>query len=312
VTVHQGNFDSIPYSNYFANLIVSEETVREGRVPEELNAISRHLKPAGGVLCLGVPHSSDEKLPESASAGQRTGLGIADHSEFSVVEGYTLLTRGMLPGAGNWSHQYGNPDNTAVSRDTRVTGDLGVLWYGDPGAEQMVNRHEGAVGPLAVNGRLFVQGEWSIMAYDAYNGAHLWTHENPEAIRTGVFQNQNPGNLAAGEEGLFHFLGDKCYQLDLATGKLVATHSLPPDADEGRHQWVMSPSREVSYSVRRPFDRNWMPDSGGEAELPMKRPIRSLRSILSPDDICGRTREKAFRIIRSHSRRIRSVLSTVR
>lgn len=101
----------------------------------------------------------------------------------------------------------------------------------------MVNRHDGAVGPLAVNGRLFVQGEWSIMAYDAYNGAHLWTHENPEAIRTGVFNNQNPGNLAASEESLFHFWGDKCYQHDQATGELIATHSLPTEADEGKHQW---------------------------------------------------------------------------
>jgi outer membrane protein assembly factor BamB len=240
ITVHQGSFDEIPYSNYFANLVVAEETAREGRIPQELDLASRHVKPAGGVLCLALPGktepSDDPPVPEDP-AGRRPGLAIADHSEYSRANGHAFLTRGMLPGAGNWSHQYGNPDNTAVSRDTRVTGDLGVLWYGDPGAEQMVNRHEGAVGPLAVNGRLFVQGEWSIMAYDAYNGVHLWTHENPQAIRTGVFQNQNPGNLAAGEEGLFHFLGDKCYQLDLATGELVATHSLPPDADAGRHEW---------------------------------------------------------------------------
>ncbi len=237
VTVHHwDNYDLIPYANYFANLIVSEDFVRTGRLPEELNQLSRHLKPAGGMICLARPSEADAAATDELIA-LLEGTDIADHSELQVRDGYVLLTRGLLPGAGNWSHQYGNPDNTAVSRDTRVKGDLGVLWYGDPGPDQMVNRHEGAVGPLAVDGRLFVQGEHSIMAYDAYNGAHLWTQENPDAIRTGVFQNQNPGNLAAGADSLFHFMGDKCYQLDMDSGELVATHSLPAVADEGRHQW---------------------------------------------------------------------------
>ena len=112
-----------------------------------------------------------------------------------------------------------------------------MLWYGDPGPGEMVNRHDGAVGPLSVNGRLFVQGETTIKAYDAYNGRHLWTHENPAAVRTGVYQNQNPGNLAAGDDSLFHFLGDKCFQVDMATGAVKATHLLPPGKDDGRYEW---------------------------------------------------------------------------
>ena len=87
---------------------------------------------------------------------------------------WVMLTRGKLPGAGNWSHQYGDPGNTASSDDRRLKGGLGVLWYGDPGPGKMVNRHSGAVGPLSVDGRLFVQGENSVMAYDAYNGLFLW------------------------------------------------------------------------------------------------------------------------------------------
>jgi outer membrane protein assembly factor BamB len=237
VTVHQwDHFDAIPYANYFANLIVSEELIRTGRIPDGLEQVARHLKPAGGMICLGIPAGAGSADTDALVAALNS-LELAAHSEVAVDGGYAVLTRGLLPGAGNWSHQYGNPDNTAVSRDTRIKGDLGVLWYGDPGPDQMVNRHEGAVGPLAVDGRLFVQGETSIMAYDAYNGAHLWTQENPEAIRTGVFQNQNPGNLAAGAGSLFHFIGDKCFQLDMADGELVATHSLPAAADEGQHQW---------------------------------------------------------------------------
>jgi outer membrane protein assembly factor BamB len=148
-----------------------------------------------------------------------------------------IVERLALPGAGDWSHQYGNPANTAISDEARVTSGLGVLWYGDPGPGEMVNRHDGAVGPLAVGGRLIVQGEWTIKAYDAYNGQHLWTHENEKALRTGVFQNQNPGNLAASEDRVFHFLGDECFELDAATGETRAVHRLPAEADEGRHEW---------------------------------------------------------------------------
>ncbi len=237
VTVHAvDSNDTIPYANYFANLVVPEDSVLGTSIGVDLASVARHVKPAGGVVYLGGETGEDASREELAR--QIESLGLSGQSESKIEEGYATLTRGLLPGAGNWSHQYGNPDNTAVSRDTRVQGgDLGVLWYGDPGPDQMVNRHEGAVGPLAVDGRLFIQGESSIMAYDSYNGVHLWTTENPEAIRTGVFQNQNPGNLAAGAESLFHFYGDQCFQHDMGTGELIAAHGLPPDADEGKHQW---------------------------------------------------------------------------
>lgn len=236
VVAHQADLDDLPYSNYFADLIVSGETPGSGAWPVALHKIERHLRPQGGVLCLGRPSAAGEMAPAVLQSLAATST-IGDQLTPRSAPGWLWLTRGALPGAGNWSHHYGNPGNTAISSDTRIRGDLGVLWYGDPGPGEMVNRHEGAVGPLSVNGKLFVQGETTIMAYDAYNGRHLWTHENPKAVRTGVFQNQNPGNLAASDDSLFHFIGDKCYQVDMATGKQVAAHSLPPGRDDGRYEW---------------------------------------------------------------------------
>ncbi|MCH7687599.1 MAG: PQQ-binding-like beta-propeller repeat protein, partial [Planctomycetes bacterium] len=150
---------------------------------------------------------------------------------------WVLLTRGTLPGAGNWSHQYGEPGNTASSGDKLIKGGLGVLWYGDPGPDKMVNRHQGAVGPLVVDGRMFIQGTDSLMAYDAYNGLFLWEHANPKAVRTGVFQNRMPGNLAVGGDSLFHMIREKVIEHDAATGKIKATHSLPPSVDSKTHEW---------------------------------------------------------------------------
>jgi outer membrane protein assembly factor BamB len=234
VTVHQAELSAIPYSNYFANLIVSDTYLRTGSLPGDARLIMRYLKPLGGVAWLSSP------VPSKASPveiGWLKEAGLAQEATIASAKSSTTLARGGLPGAGNWSHQYGNVGNTAVVDEKRVKGDLGVLWFGDPGPGDMVNRHEGAVGPLSVNGRLFVQGEATISAFDAYNGLFLWKYENEEAIRSGVFQNQNPGNLATSNDRLFNFLKDECFELDAATGKVVAVHRLPPEMDDDTREW---------------------------------------------------------------------------
>ena len=238
VTIHQADFSRIPYSNYFANLIVSDRMLFTGEIPGKPANISRHLKPAGGVICLGRPENAPA-IADSKGAVVKWlgGMQLSDQSETTSMGPWTQLVRGTLPGAGNWSHQYAEPGNTANSGDKRVQGGIGVLWYGDPGPDQMVNRHQGAVGPLVVNGRLFVQGTDSLLAYDTYNGQFLWKHENPKAVRTGVFQNRAPGNLAASDDSLFHMIRDKVIEHDAATGKIKARHSLPASVDSKTHDW---------------------------------------------------------------------------
>ena len=230
LTVLHGNPSDPPFANYFANLIVSDSLFRHGQAKIDWKKVGRHLKPLGGVLCLGNP---ELKAAKALLATTRLG----DQATVTTDGYWSMLTRGGLPGAGSWTHQYGNPANTAIGDDTRIKGGLGVLWYGDPGPGDMVNRHDGAVGPLSIDGRLFVQGEDTILAYDAYNGQFLWKHENPKAMRTGVFQNQAPGNLAASHGRLFHFIKDQCLELDAATGKTLTVHRLPKEKDDGKHEW---------------------------------------------------------------------------
>ena len=236
IAIHQADLNDIPYSNYFANLIVSDTQLRTGKPFGDPKRIVRHLKPVGGVLCLGGVNA----LTKTDSSNLATWLKktqLDDAGKLSVGSNWVTLTRGKLPGAGNWSHLYGDSGNTASTDDVRVTGGLGVLWFGDPGPGEMVNRHDGAVGPLAVNGKLFVQGDQKVMAYDAYNGQFLWEFGNKEALRTGVFQNYNPGNLVAGEDSLFVMVKNRCVELDAQTGKVRAIHGLPKDKSNGKHQW---------------------------------------------------------------------------
>jgi outer membrane protein assembly factor BamB len=232
VHVTECAYDALPFPDFFADLVVSDTLVRTGKLPAGLTPgeIARHVKPIGGTICLG-PGEPGALRP------WLEGTGLSDQATVSERDGFALLVRKALPGAGSWSHQYGEAGNTACSYDYRVKGGLGVLWYGDPGEGKMVNRHDGAVGPLAINGRLIAQGEDRIMAYDAYNGRFLWERENPESIRTGVFGNENPGNLVASDDSLFFMEMERCVELDAATGREKAVHLLPEGLREGEHQW---------------------------------------------------------------------------
>lgn len=229
ISLHHGPLDDIPYANYFANLVVSDTLVKTGQLPEGIDGelLARKIKPVGGFAVV-----------DSGHAGALEALGLVDQSSIRSENGLSILERGPLPGAGSWSHQYGEAGNTATSYDYRIKGGLGVLWFGDPGEGSMVNRHEGAVAPLAINGRLIAQGESKIMAYDAYNGLFLWERDNPDSVRTGVFQNQNPGNLVASDDSLFFMEKEVCVELESATGREIARHQLPESVrDSGHHEW---------------------------------------------------------------------------
>ncbi len=230
VTIHQADLSAIPYSNYFANLIVSETLLKTGTLSGNPALIARHLKPCGGKIVLG---SKGDGATEKAWLSK---TNLLDHAEITTTDKHAVMTRGKLPGAGEWTHLYANAGNIAATEDQRIKGGLGVLWYGDPGPGKMVNRHDGAVGPIAVNGRLIIQGDDNVMAYDAYNGHFLWERANPKAFRTGVFQNQNPGNLVGSDEFVFVLIRDVVEQLDAATGKVIAEHKLPPEHQKDR-EW---------------------------------------------------------------------------
>lgn len=238
ITVQQADLNAIPYSDYFANLIVSDSLLVTGMIPGDPEKLARHLKPAGGVIALGRPANAPGAAVSKADAqAWLARMPLTGQSRLRTAGSWVTLTRDMLPGAGNWTHQYGEPGNTANSGDTLVKGGLGVLWYGDPGQEVMVNRHLGAVGPLIVNGRMFIQGENCLMAYDAFNGQFLWKVDNPQAIRTGVFNNRSPGNLAADGDRLFHMARAKVFEHDAATGTILRVHELPESLDRKSFEW---------------------------------------------------------------------------
>ena len=137
--------------------------------PEQMYHV---LRPCGGIVYFGSPSKVSEFDSDTVvNWMQRAGLKSPEVVNKNGV--WVKAIRGKLAGAGSWTQIYSNPENTACSDDMLVKGSLEVLWFGGPGPKGMVERHAEAVGPVSINGRLFVQGEEIVSAYDAYNGTLL-------------------------------------------------------------------------------------------------------------------------------------------
>ncbi len=120
------------------------------------------------------------KLLHKRSHGWRAAAGgfvggtnalLADGQIYSGGEHHLLAMEQQKGDVGfGWfaGHQMAVIDDSAYVATGTVVARL----------DREVNRHDGAVGPLAIGGRLFVQGETTIRAYDAYNGLFLWNYDN--------------------------------------------------------------------------------------------------------------------------------------
>jgi outer membrane protein assembly factor BamB len=202
-------WDTASLPDYFANLIVSDNMLTTGRTEGTREQVRRILRPWGGAACLSF------------------------HREGEVV--WRKFVRGPLKGTGAWTQQFSDPQNTACSEDDLVYGPLGILWFGGPGPQGMVERHACAQSPVSMNGRLFMQGEELIMAVDAFNGTLLWKREIPGAVRVKV--KADSGNMVVTENGLYVAAYNKCYRLNPETGETMREYKIPPSSDSSPSRW---------------------------------------------------------------------------
>jgi outer membrane protein assembly factor BamB len=212
VSVHSGKLDASNLPRYFANLVVSGRSVSDGASPVPAALVNRVLRPYGGKTCFGK------------------------------LSAMTTSARGELAGAGEWTHQYCDPANTACSTDSLVCAPLGICWFNDL-QFQMPSRHGRGPAPLFHKGRLFIEGLNALECVDAYNGRVLWQYPLPKILQaydadhlmgvSGV-----GGNICVADRGLFVRTEDKCLRLDPETGRLLDTFAAPQD--DGRPgKWGM-------------------------------------------------------------------------
>ena len=245
VTFHTGDPLSFQAPPYFAQLvIVSRDMATLLRRREVLSAAYASVRPYGGVMLWpdsDPPDVSDLENAQVQKAGDRL----------------FIVREGALPGAADWTHQYGDVGNTVKSDDSRVRAPLGVLWFGGSSNMDVLPRHGHGPPEQVVGGRLFIEGMNSISARDVYTGRVIWKHDFEDLGTLGIYYNDSyedtplstaynqvhiPGangrgtNYAATAESVYVAMRGECRMLDSRTGKLKQTIQLREKADDSA-QW---------------------------------------------------------------------------
>ena len=249
VVVHHLDSDTLPYPDYFADVILSEKAMADGAEPPWPAAeLTRMLRPYGGVLLVHKDQADRWAQAFAPGVQQAEGDGAV-----------AILRRGELPGAGQWSHLYASAANTASSGDRLVKGtEFDLQWYGPPGTERVVNRHWTPMSPIYRDGHLFVPGLDHLTALDAYNGTMLWEKDVPGFSR--IIMSHNAGSMCVSASNLYVVSRNRCLVLEPETGRTVAELAEPEPrlpwgyiaTDGGRvfgskQRAMLAPTRESVY-----------------------------------------------------------------
>ena len=225
VAVLPGSLEKSAVPPYLANLIVIE-AMPQSR--EAAAAVFASLRPFGGIAVVQPEEAEREAVTRLLTQIQDSQAKVRTH------EGAVLLIReGALPGSGNWTHEHADAANTRVSLDSRVKAPLGLLWFGGPSHDSILPRHGHGPQPQVIEGRLLIEGMDALRCTDVYTGRLLWEVALPGL---GKFYNNlahQPGANATGTnfistaDGIYVVHGKRCLKLDLATGKQLASFTLP-------------------------------------------------------------------------------------
>jgi outer membrane protein assembly factor BamB len=135
-----------------------------------------------------------------------------------------LMVKNSIGNTGDWTHQYGRADNSSFGGESLYgsssTEDFEVQWMGRPGPRFQTDRSGRKPSPLAVNGKLFVQGNERVIAINVYNGTIFWEKDFPGLIRMNVARDCS--NWAAGDKLIYMVINNKLLKVSQQTGDVVA------------------------------------------------------------------------------------------
>ncbi|NQT01980.1 MAG: methyltransferase domain-containing protein [Planctomycetes bacterium] len=227
------SLESLPFTKYFFNLIVSDNILSEGTCVGSAAEMFRVLRPSGGLVYLGQPAGCPNELTKDELEVWLNGGGLSytTNDEDGL---WAEVVRGPLFGAADWPCQYGNPDNAANTGDmlegATQTSDMMIQWIGSPGADFGADRNPRMPTPVMANGRLYHQGLNRVLAIDSYNGSIYWSLEIPNSLR--VNTPRDGGYVSADADGLYIAVDDDCWFLDGDTGIRTKTYKLNDDGLE--------------------------------------------------------------------------------
>jgi len=252
VTIFGGTLKELAFTDYFANLIVSDNLLTSGKLTEPIEEIYRVLSPGGGVAYLGQPKGK-RKLSRK-NIENWINDSIVQNRMIDEKNGIWLkIQREKLPGSGEWTHLYANVQNTASS-DDRIVNDSHLVpqWFGEPGPREMADRHHRATAPLFKNGIVYVPGFARLIATDSYNGTLLWEKIIPDFKRLGIFR--DAGNMAITNDLLYIGLTTQAIALKPETGQQEKSFVLPQLFSENTRYWgyLAVQDNKLFGSARKP------------------------------------------------------------
>ena len=224
VTVLQASLNNLTCRAFSANLVVSDRLVGEGICPGSASQVFRVLAPAGGLAILGQPSGT---LTKAALEAWLTGLDYTVGQRFGL---WARVERPALTGAGQWTHYYANVANTANSGESGLVSNMKLLWYGQPGARYITDRHNRPMSSLVKGGIVITPGIHRLMAYDAYNGTRYWDMAIPEATRVAILR--DCGWVVLADDYAYVAHKDDCLGLNVSTGQpelYLTTPAVGPD-----------------------------------------------------------------------------------
>lgn len=250
--LHDGSFDQITYAPYCGNCIVWGDRLGSPADKVDFKGLYRSLRPWGGVA-----YEFGERSAAPASKSRLIACGVPE-KEISIGSFGTIVRRGPLPGAGEWTRAHANPGNTFSSGDDVVRPPLGILWWGGVGPDRIVSRHWRAPVPLFSKGLMFIQGQHDVIGVDAYTGREMWNRHIEDVGRfPPAFRG---GNIITDGDRVYCVKGLTCYALDAKTGKSVRqyVHKLTPAQEEATrkliplHGVLTSKTKSGKHSLKAP------------------------------------------------------------
>ena len=213
------DLNKLPMSSQLANLVY----VSDGDQMEADKVISM-MAPDGVAYISRVT----DKWINKASSGWQVDVQKQGNDELKLV-------KKRPENAGEWTHEYAHTDNSAFGGESfwgsTRTEDFEIRWMGRPGPRFQTDRSGRKPSPLAVEGRMFVQGNERIVALDAYNGRILWSKDMPGFKRMNI--PRDCSNWAADKEYLYLAKYDHLLKIDQKTGHIVDYIFL----DKDKHHW---------------------------------------------------------------------------
>ncbi|MBN2310947.1 MAG: PQQ-binding-like beta-propeller repeat protein, partial [Candidatus Hydrogenedentes bacterium] len=241
VTVHQAGApgwpdNGLPYTSYFANLVVSGQALTGDALPEFPAEVWRMLRPFGGVASIGQSLEAARLGAELKTADVEQWIEASGASNARLIRQgglWAAFRRGDVPGGGTWTQLYADASHTACSTDD-LHGPMTIQWFGQPGPRDIIDRHHRPMSPLARDGRVFVPANDLVIALDAYNGTELWRLAVPNSRRTGALKNS--GNMLLTDEYVYAITQDECWAVDVDSGTLEQVLKAPAP-DPGQYEW---------------------------------------------------------------------------